>query len=136
MFTHQTSLRVRYADTDQMGYVYYGNYAQYYEVGRVEAMRSLGITYAWMEKEMATMMPVMNANFEYLRPAFYDELLTIETNIPLIPENEIIFESQIFNGNNKVVNKGMIRLCFVDIKTKKRINIPSALLDKLISHYD
>ena len=110
MFTHQTSLRVRYADTDQMGYVYYGNYAQYYEVGRVEAMRSLGITYAWMEKEMATMMPVMNANFEYLRPAFYDELLTIETNIPLIPENEIIFESQIFNGNNKVDNKGMIRL--------------------------
>jgi len=135
MFTHETTLRVRYAETDKMNYVYYGNYAQYYEVGRVEAMRALGITYAWMENELQVMMPVMNANIEYLRPAFYDDLLIIRTSIPLLPEREIIFESVIVNEAGKVLNKGMIRLCFIDILTKKRIAIPDALLDKLIHYY-
>ncbi len=136
MYSHSTSIRVRYAETDKMNYVYYGNYATYYEVGRVETMRALGITYAAMEDEMHVMMPVMNASFEYLRPVFYDELLRVETKIPILPEREILFESAIYNEKNKVVNKGLIRLCFVSTLTKKRISIPQVMLDRLITYYE
>ena len=93
MFEHTHQLRVRYAETDQMAYVYYGNYAQYCEVGRVEAMRSLGLSYAKMEAEWGVMMPVMKMEMEFKRPAFYDELLTIVTTIPELPDKEIIFET-------------------------------------------
>lgn len=135
MFKHTHQLRVRYAETDQMSYVYYGNYAQYYEVGRVEAMRSLGLSYAQMEADWGVMMPVMKMEIEFLRPAFYDELLTMETTIPVIPDMDIIFNSTLSNERNKIVNKGLITLCFVDIKTKKRVSVPDKLLDKLKEHY-
>lgn len=135
MFRHTTSIRVRYAETDKMNYVYYGNYATYYEVGRVEAMRSLGVTYATMEDDLHVMMPVMNASFEYLRPAFYDDLLRIETTIPILPEREIVFVSEIFNAQGKLLNKGVVRLCFIDTQTKKRIETPRILLEKLNEHY-
>ena len=131
--THQ--LRVRYAETDQMAYVYYGNYAQYYEVGRVEAMRSLGLSYAKMEAEWGVMMPVMKMEIEFLRPAFYDELLTMVTTIPQIPGREIVFESSIYNEKNKLVNKGKITLCFVNINTKKRVDVPEQLLEKMKAYY-
>ena len=97
MFEHTHQLRVRYAETDQMAYVYYGNYAQYCEVGRVEAMRSLGLSYAKMEAEWGVMMPVMKMEMEFKRPAFYDELLTIVTTIPELPDREIIFETSTYN---------------------------------------
>lgn len=135
MFEHTHHIRVRYAETDQMSYVYYGNYAQYYEVGRVEAMRSLGLTYASMESEYGVMMPVMKMEIEFLRPAFYDELLTIQTTIPFLPEKEIIFQSSIFNEKNKIVNKGKITLCFIDSTSKKRINTPDFLLEKMREFY-
>jgi len=135
MFEHKHQLRVRYAETDQMSYVYYGNYAQYYEVGRVEAMRSLGLSYASMETEWGVMMPVMKMEIEFLRPAFYDELLTLETTIPVLPERDIIFQSSIFNERNKIVNKGKITLCFIDSNTKKRVNAPEFLLDKMRQYY-
>ena len=135
MFEHTHQLRVRYAETDQMAYVYYGNYAQYYEVGRVEAMRSLGLSYAKMEAEWGVMMPVMKMEIEFLRPAFYDELLTMVTTIPQIPGREIVFESSIYNEKNKLVNKGKITLCFVNINTKKRVNVPEQLLEKMKAYY-
>ena len=72
MFTTETQIRVRYGETDQMGYLYYGNYAQYYEVGRAEMIRSVGLTYASMEKEHGTLMPVMSLNMRFVRPALYD----------------------------------------------------------------
>lgn len=135
MFKHTHQLRVRYAETDQMSYVYYGNYAQYYEVGRVEAMRSLGLSYAQMEADWGVMMPVMKMEITFLRPAFYDELLTMETTIPVLPDKEICFDSTLSNERNKIVNRGLITLCFVDIKTKKRVTVPDKLLDKLKEHY-
>jgi len=135
MFEHTHQLRVRYAETDQMAYVYYGNYAQYYEVGRVEAMRSLGLSYAKMEAEWSVMMPVMKMEIEFLRPAFYDELLTMVTTIPQIPNREIVFESSIYNEKNKLVNTGKITLCFVNINTKKRVEVPEQLLEKMKAYY-
>jgi acyl-CoA thioester hydrolase len=128
MFEHTHQLRVRYAETDQMAYVYYGNYAQYYEVGRVEAMRSLGLSYAKMEAEWGVMMPVMKMEIEFLRPAFYDELLTMVTTIPQIPGREIVFESSIYNEKNKLVNQSQRSPCVLsNIDTKKRVARPGAV---------
>jgi len=135
LYEYSHSLRVRYGETDQMSYVYYGNYALYYEVGRVETMRSLGLSYAVMENEVGVMMPVMRMDIEFLRPAFYDELLTVKTSIPELPDRDIIFQSEIFNGKGKIVNRGHVTLCFVSKETKKRISAPELLLDKLRQFY-
>lgn len=118
-----------------MSYVYYGNYALYFEVGRVETMRSLGLSYAVMENEVGVMMPVMKMDIEFLRPAFYDELLTVKTAIPELPDREITFLSEIFNEKGKIVNRGHVTLCFVSKETKKRISAPELLLDKLRPFY-
>jgi len=119
-----------------MSYVYYGNYALYYEVGRVETMRSLGLSYALLENEVGVMMPVMKMDIEFLRPAFYDQLLTVVTSIPSLPEKEILFQSEIYNESNKIVNRGNVLLCFIDKSTKKRITAPDILLDKLREYYE
>ena len=85
MYSFETQLRVRYGETDQMGYLYYGNYAQFYEVGRVETMRSLGMSYKTLETDYGILMPVMSMQVRYVRPAFYDDLLTIKTTIRHFP---------------------------------------------------
>lgn len=84
MYTHSTKIRVRYSETDQMGYVYNGNYAQYYEVGRVEMLRSLGMTYGSMESS-GVMMPLLELKCKFIRPAFYDQELTIKTTVKELP---------------------------------------------------
>jgi acyl-CoA thioester hydrolase len=135
MYQHETQVRVRYAETDQMGYLYYGKYAEYYEVGRVEAIRALGATYRELESEMGIMMPVMSLQMRYVRPALYDELLTIRTCIRDLPNSTIIFHIEIFNEKNKLVNGGSVKLCFVDMKTRKTVPIPLNLLEKLKPYF-
>jgi acyl-CoA thioester hydrolase len=132
MYTHEYQKRVRYGETDQMGYVYYGNYAQYYEIGRVEMLRSLGMTYKEMEQDMGIMMPVVNLEIRYLRPARYDELLTIKTSLQSLPgEKYILFHVEIFNEEERLINGGSVRLCFVDIKSGKTVPPPEALMERL-----
>lgn len=132
MYTHEYQKRVRYGETDQMGYVYYGNYAQYYEIGRVEMLRSLGMTYKEMEQDMGIMMPVVNLEIRYLRPARYDELLTIKTTLQSLPgEKYILFHVEIFNEEERLINGGSVRLCFVDIKSGKTVPPPEALMERL-----
>ena len=97
MFTYDTQIRVRYGETDQMGYLYYGHYAQYFEVGRAETIRSLGISYKEMETDLGIMMPVMSLQMRYVRPALYDELLTIRTTLRQWPELTMTFHHEIFN---------------------------------------
>ena len=135
MYSHRFQKRVRYGETDQMGYLYYGNYAQYYEIGRVEMLRSLGLTYKYMEEERGVMMPVMSLNTRYVRPAHYDELLTIETTLRKLPGQFITFHVEIFNERNKLVNGGSVKLCFVDKHANKSIKAPEFLLEKLIPHF-
>ena len=105
MFSTETNLRVRYAETDRMGYVYYGNYASYYEVGRVEALRSLGMSYREME-DSGIMLPVLTYNIKYFKPSFYDDLLTIQTIIPEIPGTRIKFLYKMFNTERVLLNEG------------------------------
>ncbi|AEE48708.1 acyl-CoA thioesterase [Haliscomenobacter hydrossis] len=131
MYTHDFQKRVRYGETDQMGYLYYGNYAQYYEIGRVEMLRSLGLTYKAMEEEWGTMMPVLSLQMRYVRPAYYDELLTIRTTLRRLPDQFITFHVEIFNEKAKLVNGGNVRLCFIDIKSKQAVPTPDYLIEKL-----
>lgn len=135
MFTHDTKIRVRYGETDQMGYLYYGNYAEYYEVGRVEALRFLGISYRDMETKYQVMMPVMSLEMRFVRPALYDELLTVRTSIKELPLSNIVFEMEILNENNKLVNGGRVKLCFVDAHTRRRIETPIILLECLKPYF-
>lgn len=128
--------RVRYGETDQMGYLYYGNYAQYYEIGRVEMIRSLGLTYRQLEMEMGILMPVMNLNMRFVRPAHYDELLLIETSLRKFPEMFITFHVEIFNEKKKLVNGGDVKLCFVDAKSGKTVPTPDILQEKLKPYFE
>lgn len=127
---------MRYADTDQMGYLYYGNYAKLYEIGRVETIRSLGFSYKEFETRLGIMLPVVSLESRYLKPAFYDDLLTIETKIKDLPSKMISFECNIFNEKSELINSGLIKLFFVDMITNKRVSAPDEFVQKLISYFD
>ena len=132
MYESSTEVRVRYGETDQMGYVYYGNYALYYEEARTHAIRCIGISYKNLE-EIGIMMPVMNMNITYLRPALYDELLLIKTQIRTLTDmdTEIVFYSEIFNEKEKKLNEATIKLAFVDADNRRKTTIPPLLYEKL-----
>lgn len=136
MYTHDYHKRVRYGETDQMGYLYYGQYAQYYEIGRVEMLRSLGLTYKEMEEKHGILMPVMSLQMRYVRPAYYDELLTIRTSLRKLPDMSITFFVDMYNEAGKLVNGGSVKLCFVDRATQKTIRTPEFLLDKLRPYFE
>lgn len=118
MIEHDIQLRVRYAETDQMGYVYYGNYATYLEVARVETFRSIGFTYKEMEED-GVMMPVLEYKTKYLRPAKYDDLLTVKVKVVDQPKVRIRFEYEIFNEKNELLNISETTLVFIDAATNK-----------------
>jgi acyl-CoA thioester hydrolase len=133
MFRHETTVRVRYGEVDRMGYVYYGNYALYYEVGRVEAMRALGLAYADME-EQGIMMPVVRMECHYHRPARYDSELTIVTTIREMPRARVDFHYELFDGEGNAINSGMTQLVFVHRETMRPTRAPQYFLDALRPH--
>ncbi len=136
MVSHTTHIRVRYGETDKMGYLYYGNYATYHEVGRVELIRSLGMTYKSMEDEHGILMPVMNMEMRFVRPAHYDELLSVTTEVREMPEKTIVFRTEIRNEKNKLVNGGRIKLCFISAETGKNVGVPDFLREKLTPYFE
>lgn len=136
MYIHETQKRVRYGETDKMGFLYYGNYALYFEIGRVEMLRSLGLTYQEMEDKHNVMMPVMKFTTKYIRPAYYDELLTIKTAVPDMPYKHINFMAEIFNEKGELINIGEIKLAFITADTKGRIDAPEFFLDLLKPYFN
>ena len=130
MIAAETKVRVRYSETDQAGYVYYGNYAQYYELGRVASMRQIGHTYREME-EKGVIMPVLSMNIKYIRPAKYDDLLTIKTYINSLPETRMSFEYEIYNQDGKLLNKADTTLVFISKETYKPVKAPQWFLEAL-----
>ena len=135
MFEFNTTIRVRYAEADPMNVVYYGNYAQYFEVGRVESMRALGISYKSME-EMGVMLPVVELNIKYLRPAKYDDLLTVKSQIRQLPtDHRIQFDQEIYNEEGKLLTVGIVRLYFMDQALGKRAEMPAFLREKLTPYF-
>jgi acyl-CoA thioester hydrolase len=135
MYAYDTQLRVRYGETDQMGYLYYGHYAQYFEVGRVETIRSLGLSYKELEEVHGIWLPVVSLDMRFVRPAYYDELITIHTEIRRLPDTHIIFHCELFNEKKKLLNAGRVRLCFFEAQSKKVIQAPEFLMEKLRIHF-
>ena len=133
MYISETHIRVRYGETDQMGYVYYGNYASYFEVARVESLRQLGLTYKELEA-MGVMMPVLENKSRYLSPALYDDLLKVITTIRVKPSVRIAFEYEIFNGQGKLIHQGETLLAFVQ-KNSGRPCRPPEIFQKLLAPY-
>jgi acyl-CoA thioester hydrolase len=124
MIRSETKIRVRYGETDQMGYVYYGVYAQYYEVGRVEAMRLLGFSYKQIE-EKGILMPVIDFSISYKKPAFYDDEITVVTYMKEKPTGlRINFEYECFNPKGELLNTGKVTLVMLDKSTNKMCKIP------------
>jgi acyl-CoA thioester hydrolase len=134
MYSFDTPIRVRYGETDQMGYVYYGNYPSYYEVGRNEMMRSLGLSYRAMEEE-GIMMPIHSMNIKYIEPARYDDLLTLRVILKELPTAQIHFHYEIFNEQNKLLNRGETTLVFVDSQTRRPRRAPKALIVALAKYF-
>lgn len=130
MFEYTTKVRVRYGETDQMGYMYYGNYAEFYEVGRVEMLRSLGLTYVWMEAS-GIMMPVLEMKCKYLKPALYDEEISIKVIMEKMPGVKIHFKYELYNTNGELINIGETLLAFVNMKTNRPCLPPQEFIDKL-----
>jgi acyl-CoA thioester hydrolase len=134
MFTHTTKLRVRYGETDQMGYMYYGNYAEFFEVGRVEMLRSLGLTYRWME-ETGVMMPVLEMKCRYLKPALYDEEISIQVSMEKMPGVKIHFKYELFNEKQELIHVGETLLAFINMKTNRPCLPPAEFLAKLKPYF-
>jgi acyl-CoA thioester hydrolase len=135
MYSAETKIRVRYGETDQMGYVYYGNYPLYYEVARTDMIRKLGWPYKKIE-ENGIMLPVLSLNVKYIKPAYYDDELTIKTVIRKLPSARIEFEYEVYNEQNELINKGETTLVFVDMKTGRPIGAPQAFLDDIGKYFD
>jgi acyl-CoA thioester hydrolase len=135
MFTTETQIRVRYAETDQMGVVYHSNYFPYFEAARAESIRHLGFTYADMEK-MGVIMPVVDVHCRYLRPAKYDDLLTVKTMLKELPlHHKIEFHQEVYNEQQELLVVGKITLYFMEANGMKRTTMPPQLLEKLQSYF-
>lgn len=135
MISHSCNIRVRYGETDQMGYVYYGNYASFFEVGRVEWLRNIGVSYKEMENK-GIMLPVLNLNIEYKKPAKYDDLITIKTTLIKLPSVKIEFDFEILNEKNELLTTGYVSLVFIDKNTNKPTRCPEYLLEKIKPLFD
>ena len=130
MNTHQTTIKVRYAETDQMGVVYHGNYAQYLELGRLEWLSALGISYKEMEAN-DVMLPVVSLNINYKKPACYDDILTVSTTLVKLPTASIEFDYEIRNSSGELLTTANTKLVFVNKKSNFPMRCPQYILDKL-----
>jgi acyl-CoA thioester hydrolase len=134
MYTHQVEIRVCYADTDQMGYVYYGNYARYFEIARVECLRNLGFSYKELEAS-GIMMPVYEYATRYMQPAQYDDLLKVKVLVSALPKVRMLFDYEIYNEQQTLLTTGSTTLVFINKETKRPCPAPKALLLKLNSFF-
>lgn len=134
MFKSSVKIRVRYSETDQMGFVYYGNYAQYFEVGRVGALRELGVRYKELE-ESGIWLPVLNFSIHYHKPASYDDELLIETTISELPSARIKFEYRCLNELNELICTAKTELVFLNSQSRKPMRCPDSILESLAAYF-
>lgn len=134
MFSSETRVRVRYAETDKMGYCYYGNYATYFEVARVEAIKEIGFSYKEMEDE-GIALPVLEYGIKYFKPAFYDEEIIIKTTINELPGARIKFDYECYNEKNELLNKANTTLVFISMDSGKPRQAPDDFLKKISQYF-
>lgn len=136
MYEHETSIRVHYALTDQMGIVYHGHYAQFFEIARVEALRNLGFTYLEVEK-MGIIMPVVDLHTRFLRPVKYDELIRVKVMLKELPlHHKIVFLGEVYNEQNELCTTSTVTLFFMEAKTMKRTDMPLIMQEKLAPFFE
>ena len=134
MLSTEIKVRVRYSETDRMGYVYYGNYAAYFEVSRVELLRELGFSYRKMEDE-GVMLPVADYHIKYMKPAFYDDELTIKVSISVLPTSKIEFTYETRNAQGELLNTAETRLVFVDIESGRPCRAPAHFMEAVKKYF-
>jgi acyl-CoA thioester hydrolase len=134
MLSAETKLRVRYSETDRMGYAYYGNYAQYYEVGRVEALRKVGFSYREME-DKGILLPVIDFSIKYKKPAYYDDELTIITTIKEKPGVRFTFHYECYNEEKELLNTGLVTLVFIDKASNKPCQPPEWFMREMNKYF-
>lgn len=132
MKDHVSILKVRYAETDQMGVVHHGNYAQYLEIARIDWLEKIGISYKSMEKK-GIMLPVYEMNFKFKKSAFFDDQLRIFTSLRQTPAVKIIFDYKIYNQDEELLTTANTVLVFIDAKTRRPMRCPDYVLEKLDS---
>jgi len=135
MIVTETEIRVRYSETDRMGYVYYGNYAQYFEVARVENLKSLGVSYRKLE-DSGIFLPVYKYEIKYFKPVFYDDLIKVKTMVKEKPGTRITFDYETFNEEGEKVNEGSTILVFVSKKDNRPCRIPEEISKRMDPHFE
>jgi acyl-CoA thioester hydrolase len=130
MYIHKEKIRVRYGETDKMGYVYHGNYPLYYEQARTEMMRALGLPYTELEAQNI-MMPLIELNIKYYHPAVYDDVITVETSIAKMPTAKIEFAYRLYNEQQQLLNEGTTVLAFINAKTRHPCRPPQCFINQL-----
>ncbi|MFS4417160.1 acyl-CoA thioesterase [Maribacter sp. 2307ULW6-5] len=130
MLSRKITFRVRYAETDQMGVVYHGNYAQYLEMGRIAWLRSFGLSYREME-ENGIMLPVIQLQLNFKKSALFDDELTLETSLKELPTVRIAFGYSLTNQHQEIVATGSTDLVFMDVNRKRPMRCPEYILKKL-----
>lgn len=134
MYTHQTKIRVRYAETDQMGFVYHGNFATYYEVARVEMLREMGVPYKTLE-DKGFRMPVLSLKCDFISPARYDDLITIKVTVTQKPSVKMFFSFEVLNENNVLLNTGEMVLVFIDANSGKPCRCPKEIVELFEAYF-
>ena len=119
-----------------MGYLYYGHYPLLYEIGRTESIRNMGISYRYLESELKIMMPVLYTESKYVKPVYYDELITIRTILEDLPTKMITYKHEILNEAGEIVHYGQTKLFFIDMETNKRVSAPAYLTDPLKEYFE
>lgn len=135
MYSHTIKIRTRYSETDRMGFVYYGNYAAYFEVARVEALRNIGVLYRKYE-DIGVVMPVLSMNIEYKKPGLYDELLEIKATITELPELRVRFIYETRNEKGDLLNTAETVLVFMNKASGRPIRVPQEFVTALRPFYD
>ncbi len=134
MYSSESQIRVRYGETDRMGYMYYGHYPEYFEVARTEMIRSLGISYREIE-DQGIIMPVRSLHVDYKVPALYDELLKVKSCLKTLPESRLDIDYEIYNSDNKLICTGNTVLVFVDAKTRRIRRCPEFFLEAVRKYF-
>lgn len=135
MITKDIQVRVRYGETDQMGFLYHAHYVAYYDVARTEMLRSIGLSNVELEAN-GYMLPVLEVNVNYKNPAHYDDLLTVRVSLLEMPRVKMTFHYEIFRPDGDLINKATVTLAFMDSSTKRACRPPASFLDVLRPYFD
>lgn len=134
MITHETEIRVRYGEVDRMGFLYHSHYVEYYDLGRNELIRSIGVTQLELELEDHIMIPVLNVNINYITPAHFDDVLVIKTTVREMPRVKVVFYGEVYR-DGELINHASVTLAFINAVTKKAVRPPKRLVDALLPYF-